>query len=119
MRFNESDELVLNAGSGGGRRLAFVVVNVIRIGLHISCLYHELECKLADLVPSQASVISSNALLRLAPPSVAGSLQLGQTLFESSHDRIHYSSASYLLANGESSLPGSKMNVHMGCSRVR
>jgi hypothetical protein len=39
MRFNESEELALNAGSGGGRRLAFVVVNVIRIGLHISFIH--------------------------------------------------------------------------------
>ena len=50
----------------------------------------------ADLALSQASVISSSARLRLTPPSVAGSLQLGQALFESSQDRIHCSISSQL-----------------------
>jgi hypothetical protein len=41
------------------------------------------------LAPSQASVISSNALLRLMDPSVTGSLHVGHFLLESNQERIH------------------------------
>jgi hypothetical protein len=58
-----------------------------------SAYFSDKRVGVADLALSHASVISSNALLRLTPPSVAGSLQLGQALFESSQDRIHCHSA--------------------------
>jgi hypothetical protein len=82
---SESVELTLYVGSGGGRRFALAVVNVINVGLRVSFARTEP----AYLELSQASVISSSALLRLIARSEAGSLQLGQTLLASNHDRIH------------------------------
>ena len=54
-----------------------------------SSLFPCTEVEVTDLAPSHDSVISSRARFLLHIPSDAGSLQLGHTLFESSHDRIH------------------------------
>lgn len=88
----DPDDDAFEFGSGGGRRLAFVVVNVIKVDLDSSSAfpsYSFCDRRATYLALSHASVTSSSTLFRLHIPSDAGSLQLGQTLFESSHERMH------------------------------